>query len=237
MNLYRYINLDKFHNLIRTNELCFVNPFTCWLDEKEGYLYRLAQSKDKLSKIGESIGNGKFKGILLEQLQNGCLYKDNAKKDVLDWFGMRCQSWCYEKNSEKMWKSYIPDGQGVCIEVDSMDIRALEYNGKAPELCKVEYVETLCIKDELKKALSKTGEFYYPLILQSKLKKYSFEKEYRYYFSLADINDDNIDNIRVKINKEIDLFIKTVYFPPNATKDFKNDVMQICDKLNIRFVL
>lgn len=43
MEIYRYISFERFREIVENKTLYFVNPFTKWSDNKEGFLYRAAQ--------------------------------------------------------------------------------------------------------------------------------------------------------------------------------------------------
>lgn len=106
MEVYRYISFEKLKDIVENKTLYFVNPFQMWPDEKEGFLYRAAQQCEELMKINEVLEESSLKKAVIEQLLNGGLYKEENSLEVLDWFGMRCQSWSKSKNDCEMWKAY-----------------------------------------------------------------------------------------------------------------------------------
>lgn len=130
MEVYRYISFERLKDIVENKTLYFVNPFKKWPDEKEGFLYRAAQKCEELVKINEILGTNKLKREVVKQLQNGGLYKEENSDGVLEWFGMRCQSWSKSENDSKMWKEYSKNNCAVCVAVDTAKLLSLHHGRK-----------------------------------------------------------------------------------------------------------
>lgn len=235
MELYRYISFDKFKDVIENKVLMFANPLIEWkkLDKNEAYLYKAIKDNKNLEKLKE----GHIKKAIINQLKQGGMYENQG----IDWFGMRCQSWCQEEDSLKMWNCYSEKRCAVSIAVDLSDLTNLKYADKGVEGFFVEYVEEFSIEDMLNKVVGKTGEFYYPNVLKWKQDKFSFEKEYRIYLSLLDsegvyCGEENHRGIEVNIDKEITHFIKRVYCHPESPEEYRRQVKEYCREKNLVFV-
>lgn len=242
MELYRYISYELFKDMIDKKELYFVNPFKSWKDEEEGFLYRKAQEITKPKEIENSIdGSYAVKNLISKQLKNGGIYINKESNIVLDWFGMRCQSWCQEKNSFEMWKVYSYDKCAISIAVDSAKLLQLHYGKHKVEGFKVKYEDELSFNHELKKAIGRNNEFYIASILQTKRSKFSFENEYRVYVILLDgegryDGEKQHDGIKVKIDENMSSFINGVYCHPEATDGFKKELKEYCKEHNLKLL-
>lgn len=238
MKVYRYFNFERLKEVIESKKLYFVNPFVKWSDTKEGVLYRLAQNASDLVVIEKILCGNRYKKQLMEQLQNGSLFKKNDG-NVLDWFGMRCQSWSMSRNSAEMWENYSYDNRAVCIAVDVPKLLSLHSKNQKVEGFSVNYKSEIDVSEELKQVLGKGGEFYFPFILRSKLKEqFGFENEYRLYVLQSDSEghfEENHDGVFVDIDYKIDEFIDEVLVHPNAPDDFVNLVKEYVAKYNIHF--
>lgn len=73
---------------MENQELYFANPFIDREDKQEGFLYRLANKE-----VWSGFIDGAVNSMIRDQLITGCVYKDDKKDDILDWFGMRCLCW------------------------------------------------------------------------------------------------------------------------------------------------
>ncbi len=240
MELYRYISYEVFKDMIEKKELYFVNPFKMWTDEKEGFLYRKAQE------IAEQIENnivGSYvmKDSISKQLKNGGIYINEKLSSVLDWFGMRCQSWCQEKNSSDMWKEYSYNKCAVSIAVDSAKLLQLHYGKHKVEGFRVKYEDELSINHELKKAIGRNNEFYIASILQTKQSEFLFENEYRLYINLLDAEghyerEAQYDGVKIKIDENMSSFINGIYYHPEATDEFKKELKEYCKEHNLKLL-
>ena len=70
--------------------------------EKEYDKWVKAGSIKRAEVIDKILSEHKFKNQIIKQLQNGGIFENN--EGILDWFGMRCQSWSKSKNSIKIKK-------------------------------------------------------------------------------------------------------------------------------------
>ena len=106
MFLYRYLSFDNFNRIITDEQLYFANPFVDWEkeDNHEGFLYRFANEIN--SSEWEKILSSEEYNYATEQIKNGCIYSEDRKADILDWFGMRCLCWCKTKCSDDMAQKY-----------------------------------------------------------------------------------------------------------------------------------
>lgn len=235
MEIYRYISFERFREIVENKTLYFVNPFTKWSDNKEGFLYRAAQKSVELTEIDKALVTNSAKKIIIEQLKNGGIHKEGNLDGILDWFGMRCQSWSKSKNDHELWKEYSCDNCSVSIAVDTSKLLSLHCGNQKVEGFDVEYKKELNIEDDLNKAIGRHGEFYFPFILKSKLlDKFGFENEYRLYLTLLDTKGhfigENHEGVNVDINYDIEVFINGVYCHPDASNDFKTNVKEYCKK-------
>jgi len=254
MHVYRYIPFERFKEVVEEKTLYFVNPFVYWSDKKEGFLYRIAQSSKQIARIEEMLKNNRYKDKIIMQLKQGGLCYSNCikKNEISDWYGMRCQSWCKEENSKEMWQAYSFNNQSICIEVWLHKLACLHYGKNKIEWLPVEYNNDLSTKDimindkvlykELKKVCDKSN-FFYTLVLTTKSKEYSFEKECRLYVGLLDYDtgeyigkDDEKEGIKVTIDEDISSFISKVYCHPESPNDYKNKIEEYCNKHKLRFI-
>ena len=240
MEIYRYINFERFREIVENKTLYFVNPFTKWSDNKEGFLYRAAQKCVELTAIDKALVTNSAKKEIIEQLKNGGIHKEENSGEILDRFGMRCQSWSKSENDPKMWNEYSYDNRAVCIAVDTSKLLSLHCGTQKVEGFDVEYKKELSIEDDLNKAIGRHNEFYFTFILKSKLlDDFKFENEYRLYLTLLDTKGhfigENHEGVNVDINYAIEVFINGVYCHPNATSDFKSNVKEYCKKHALYF--
>lgn len=240
MEIYRYTKFEIFKEIVENKTLYFVNPFTMWPDNKEGFLHRAAQKSVELTKIDNALVTNSGKKRIIEQLKNGGIYKEENQDGILDWFGMRCQSWSKSGNDHKLWKEYSCNNCAVSIAVDTSKLLSLHCGKQKVEGFDVEYKKELSIEDDLNKAIGRHGEFYFPFILRSKLlDKFEFENEYRLYLTLLDtkghIIAENPKGVNVDINYDIEVFINGVYCHPDASNDFKTIVKEYCKKYALFF--
>lgn len=242
MEVYRYIDYNRFKEIVEKKKLYFVNPFTEWDDDKEGFLYREAQRCGDLEESSEILKNIKNKKAIIDQLRNGGLYKQKDSKEVLDWFGMRCQSWSKSKDSQEMWNNYSYNKRAICIATDTGKLLQLHYNDRKVEGVNVVYKNNLNVEDEIKCDISRNGtQFNFPFVLSCKLKdEFMYENEYRLYINLLDscgrFNGKDHNGVFVPIDFEITEFINEVYCHPDATKDFVDEVKKYCGKNGLRFI-
>ena len=239
MEIYRYLNFERFREIVENKTLYFVNPFVKWADNKEGFLYRAAQKCDKLTEIDKILPENVAKKAIIDQLQKGAIHKEENLSEMLDWFGMRCQSWSKSENDHKMWKAYSYGNCAVCIAVDASKLHSLHYGNQIVEGFNVEYKKELSIEDELSKAIGHRGEFYFPFILKNKLlADFEFENEYRLYVTLDSkgyFSDKDYEGVNVDIHYDIETFINGVYCHPDASNDFKNNLKEYCKKYALCF--
>jgi|GEM_PF-2002222 hypothetical protein len=250
MYVYRYIPFDRFKEVVEDKALYFVNPLR-WDDEKEAFLFRAVKDIEQKRIIEEYLKDYRYKYKIITQLEQGCLYNDNGNnecnkeensKENLDWFGMRCQSWCNAENSPEMWEEYSEEKQSVCIEVWLPKLLKLHYGKNKVEGFNVEYKNTLTVEEELEKSLGSHNEFYFPFVLQNKSIEYLFEDEYRLFVCLLDSDgkyigkDDEKEGIKVTIDEDISSFISKVYCNPEASGKFKDEVGAYCSKNKFNFI-
>lgn len=250
MYVYRYMKFKWFKKIIEEKQLYFANPFI-WNDKNEAFLFRAAKDNLQNKTIKKQLEHYRYKNEILTQLEQGSLYNDNGndkcnKEEDLDWFGMRCQSWCKTENSPEMWQVYSEEKQSVCIEVWLPKLLKLHYGKNKVEGFNIEYKSELIIKEELEKSLGSYNEFYYPFVLRNKSNKYIFEDEYRLFVCLLDSDgkyigkddekDDEKEGINVNIDEDITSFISKVYCHPESPNDYKNKIEEYCNKHKLRFI-
>lgn len=241
MKVYRYFKFERLKEIVEKKKLYFVNPFVKWPDEKEGFLYRIAQNSNNLECIDEILSGYKYKQQIIEQLQKGGLFKDMKDGSILDWFGMRCQSWSKSRNSMEMWEHYSCNNCAVCIAVDTSKLLSLYSKNQKVEGLSVIYKNEIKISEELKQAIGRHGEFNFPFVLQSKdRKQFAFENEYRVYVlqldSVGNFIGENHDGVYVHIDCDINDFIEEVFVHPNAPEDFVAKVEDYVSQYDIPLV-
>lgn len=240
MEVYRYISFNTLKEVVEKKRLYFVNPFVKWSDTKEGSLYRIAQDISKLDKHNDILSGYKYKEQIIKQLQNGGIVANENNEGILDWFGMRCQSWSKSRNSLKMWNRYSYNNCAVCIAVDTSKLLSLHSQNQKVYGFDVQYKSEINISEEIQQAIGRNGEFYFPFILQTKQKNlFEFENEYRLYIlqlnSQGHFIGENHDSVYVSIDYEIDEFIDEVFVHPNASEDYVKSIRKYVENFNINF--
>ncbi len=227
--------IKRFEQMCEETSLYFVNPFVKWTDKKEGFLYRAATENSE--KIRNILEKRKFGKQQYQLFVNGGLFP-KEEKESLDWFSMRCQSWCKTENSGYMWEEYGKEN-GICISVESARLLQLYYDRHKVEGMNVKYVEERDIEQEIDELRGKHGEFYFTKALQIKNKNpFEEEDEYRLYVILLDekghnICENNVEGVNIPINEAIESFIEKVYVSPFAGVGIKKDTLRICKKYGI----
>jgi len=262
MILYRYISFQHFKQLVENKELRFVNPLTEWEDKKEAYLFRQAQRKKGLKEICRLLDKPSNKSII-SQIKHGNVvdmahtssYPRKIKGFILkkikyhyskpnDWFGIRCQSWCKERDSKEMWRNYDTDNTAVMISAELIELRKLSYKEYRVEGLEVKYRDRLLIKDEIDNSVGTNRQFYFPLIIGSKSMDYSFEKEYRLYIvplrekiQFPEMEELVIEPLPpiIKIQINPSSLIQEVLANPNADEKFIENVRFFCENNEINF--
>lgn len=232
MEVYRYIKYEHFKDMVETKTLHFVNPFTEWPDEKEGYLFRFAE----MAELDERIPSSKFKDAIIEQITSGGIHDEKREPARLDWFGMQCQSWSMAKDSTCMWKKYAYGNKAVCIAIDLCKLKSLEYLGQKVEGMPVEYKDTLSVESELKQVLGRHNELFFPLVLKTKHEEFEYEHEYRLYVVLLDKSGKRIEKanfVKIPIFYEMSEFINYVFPHPKAGNEFINQLKGYCKRYGI----
>jgi len=227
LKLYRYIDYDRFKEMINDKQLAFVNPFKYWEDKKEGYLYKMAR-EDKYSDFFMGRGLDEFK----KQLKSGALDKEIIGQNM-DWFRMRCICLSKNKCSFEIMKNY-KFNFGVCFEIESADLLKLKYNQHKVEGMNVEYRKCLD-KDDIKKII-RNHQFPFTQVLSLKSADYIYENEFRAYVCLLDKNGQfelSEDLIKVNIDIPIDKFINRVFPYPNLSEKDSNELHNFCNEKGI----
>ena len=236
MKVCRYVPFERFTDVVEKNALYFVNPFKHWEDQKEGFLFRFAkdiQNQDELECLVKQLNlvAGKEKNIINQIIRGNIA--DEAGTE-LDWFGMRCQSWCKSIDDLNMWTLYSKKGCDICYITDTNKLCSLCHNNSAVEGFDVIYKTELSALEVLKKSVKKSGSmFVFPAILQYKHSNFSVENEYRVY--TLESNKGQLNGIEVPVDIPIDSFVEGVYCSPDSTANFRAKVKDYCNNNKLVF--
>lgn len=221
MLLHRYISLEKFECMLKSSSLYFVDPLTAWSDDKEGYLYRAMTTTSGQEKIVQIMKEYGFLDKDIDQWTN--FLKGQP-------FGLRCQCWCKNSNSSKMWDAYCPDKRGLRITTSSTKLSSLNYMDHSVDLMPIAY-KMLSLEEEIKETFNgKVRAFYFPRAFKTKRTEYEFEEEIRAYT----LSGGQKGNIEVPVPNMSD-FICEVVAHPEASEEYTLSILNLCAKYHIYF--
>ncbi len=240
MLVYKYMDFCKFEDLVKTQSLLFVNPLTKWEDKNEGFIYRIAKTEEGRNLVREVIKeknpNKKIADEMIKLFDDGGIkFCNNLDRTKLDWFNLRCQSWCLRnENDEKqkdrdeyMWKNYCV-GDGVRIVVDNSKFDTLFYFEDRVRGFKIEYIAEPKNNDDMKKEIGKIvdkgGATYYPRIFKYKYNSFEVEQEFRFYVQGFACKE----YAKVLIDTGIVNFIDGIWIKPNSEKSSIDKVRELC---------
>lgn len=126
------------------------------------------------------------------------------------------------------------------ISAYSEKLKKLKYHCSPVEGFDIIYNDAQSVKEELAYALGRHGEFYLPLVLQTKQRHFQFEDEYRLYVISVGENNypkaDESNQIRIPLTPFTPSeLITEVLVHPNAEDQLVEDVRELCKKNAINF--
>ena len=224
MKLYRYIPLNIFEDMLKTSSLYFVDPLTAWEDSREGPLYRAMKTSEGQKKIIQIMREKNFPCACIQ------VWESALKGET---YGIRCQCWCRNSDSESMWEHYSSNNQGLRIGTYKSRLTSLYYHESKVESISIDY-GAKSIADEISQIFDgKNNIFYFPRAFRTKEAKFSCEEEVRMYVLTKD--QDKEMSIRVPIGN-LSEFLADVMVYPNADNKYVSAVRDLCTKYNIKFL-
>jgi hypothetical protein len=250
--LWRYMSLDKFVDLLSTQEL-FFTPLASFADTDpyEGYLPKVAldahasinknivaqienahkQLADNLQKRGRTLSDEEQQTLetQLENLRSSlCRIMPAIAKTIM----VNCWH-VNEDESEAMWRLYSENGKAVAIETT---LAALSQSIELKESSRVVYIYPVKYLDFFDSNLEPRDcvvEGHLAPLL--KRRSYQHEREVRAFIAKmapdprtgADVSFWKPESVRVPI--DLQTLVKAVHISPYATAPFPSSVLKICE--------
>lgn len=216
--IWRYMDITKFIDLLRTEELYFSN-IKYFNDPAEGYV----------SKVFEKNFFENYTDPALRDIEKK--YVDE-KKDEIYCQVVNCWNACpYE--SVAMWKGYTNELDGIAIKstvwnlTEAIHLRNYKNNDKI-NICygKVEYVDDKNLSEENKVLIRN-------LYLEDRLLLKNITFEYEKEIRIIIKENHEIDNYRLKI--DLQKLIDTIYIVPTAPKYYVDGINSLIKKYGYNF--
>lgn len=232
IELYKYMSFEYFVDMVDSEELVFVDPFKCWPDAYEGYLFKLLQTKEGKEKFEEVV-----KRVVKEKGMSVTNDKVMNTINKIDRTLVRLMCWTDKKDNVEMWNAYSYNSKAIMIKVSTNKIGQLNYSLKTIDgemniyvgIKKIEYEPELNLYAILSKMLKEKSLDYTEAFLP-KRNIYNYESEYRIAAHTLDENK----TLRLSYS-DIDDFIEDVMVHPDADDSFVEIVERFCRKNKLPF--
>ncbi len=215
--IFRYVPFETFVQLVLTQQLAFVNPFVCWPDKYEGFLFRLLKDRDLKYKAEELI-----KPLFKNKYETVKKIIDKAE-------AIRCESWSYNHDQVVMWNAYSYNKHTIMIGTTKEKMRQLPVRMR-----EVKYIPQMTLESEIQELTTENGVDP-ERIFTRKRSQFEFEQEIRYFLQNKYLKEKERKNVEMIDVPNVKDFIEEVLVHPEAEEWFVDTVRAVCNANDIAF--